>query len=173
MNNTSVEERCLQNIKQLGFRYKSTWSSRCNQQPLQDILDSQYNEYITKTRLYIFLFDKNVEGFADLANSLSKHSPRFFQHLCVCISSFLRLHISSDVWSHILITQIPLTLRTIAVAGPQQCAPEVFLRVPKNITNAHTGGLLRLASLCLSQCSLLSCSSAVYWMCAVVVQNVE
>lgn len=134
MNNTLVEERCLQNIKQLGFRYKSTWSSRCNQQPLQDILDSQYNEYITKTRLYIFLFDKNVEGFADLANSLSKHSPRFFQHLCVCVSSFLRLHTSSDVWSHILITQIPLTLRTIAVAGPQQCVPEVFLRVPKNIT---------------------------------------
>jgi len=56
----------------------------------------------------------------------------------VCVSSFLRLYTSSDVWSHILITQIPLTLRTIAVAGPQQRVPEVFLRVPENITNAHT-----------------------------------
>lgn len=54
-------------------------------------------------------------------------------YVCVCIQ-FFRLHTSSDVWSHILITQIPLTLRTIAVAGPQQCVPEVFLRVPKNIT---------------------------------------
>ena len=51
----------------------------------------------------------------------------------VCASSFLRLYTSSDVWSHILMTQIPLTL-----VGPQQCVPEVFLRVPKNITNAHT-----------------------------------
>ena len=59
-------------------------------------------------------------------------------YVLVCVSNFLRLYTSSDVWSHILITQIPLTLRTIAVAGPQQCVPEVFLRVPENITNAHT-----------------------------------
>lgn len=87
--------------------------------------------------------------------------------MCVCVSNFLRLHTSSDVWSHILITQIPLTLRTIAVAGPQQCVPEVFLRVPKNITNAHTRDVLHLVFLCLSH------SSAVYWMYAVIVQNVE
>lgn len=82
--------------------------------------------------------------------------------MCVCVSNFLRLHTSSDVWSHILMTQIPLTL-----VGPQQCVPEVFLRVPKNITNAHTWDLLHLVFLC------LSCSSAVYWMYAMIVQNVE
>lgn len=54
-------------------------------------------------------------------------------YVCVCVSNFLRLHTSSDVRSHISMTQIPLTL-----VGPQQCVPEVFLRVPKNITNAHT-----------------------------------
>lgn len=81
------------------------------------------------------------------------------------VSNFLRLHTNLELWSLIIIIKVPLALRTTALAGPQQCAPAVFLRVPKNITNAHTQGLLYLVFLHLSYCSLLSYSfRAVYWI---------
>lgn len=51
------------------------------------MLNSYYTEYMTKIRLYIFLLDKNMKGFVDVANSLSKHNPKFFPNaLCASVS---------------------------------------------------------------------------------------
>lgn len=50
---------------------------------------------MTKTRLYIFLFDKNMKGFVDVANSLSKHNPKIFpKSLCisVCVCECVCIH---------------------------------------------------------------------------------